>query len=88
MTVGNSYTPNLAFSKSAIILPTRAPAVPTDANGNAMDMAEDRMMVVDPYSGLAFEVSLYLQYRQIKYEIGLAWGSGVVKAENVAILQG
>lgn len=88
MTIGNSYTPNIGLSKSAMVLATRAPAVPLDSNGVPMDMAEDRMTIVDPYSGIAFEVSLYLQYRQIKYEIGLAWGQAVVKSENVAILMG
>ena len=88
LTVGNSYTPNIALSKSAMVLATRAPAVPLDLNGNPMDMAEDRQIITDPYSNLSFEVSLYLQYRQIKYEIGLAWGQAVVKQENVAILMG
>lgn len=88
MTIGGSFTPNLAFNKSAIILATRAPAVPVDINGNAMDMAEDRMTIVDPVSGIAFEISMYLQYRQIKYEIGLAWGQAVIKAENVVVLRG
>ncbi len=88
MTVGGSFTPNLAFAKSAIVLATRAPAVPLNMNGQPMDMAEDRMIITDPYSGISFEVSLYLQYRQIKYEIGLAWGEAVVKPNNVAILLG
>jgi hypothetical protein len=88
MTIGNSYTPNIALSKSAMVLATRAPAVPLDANGTPMDMAEDRMLITDPYSGITFEVSLYLQYRQVKYEIGLAWGQAVVKPDNVAIVIG
>ena len=88
LTVGGSFTPNLAFSKSSIILATRAPAVPLDMNGQPMDMAEDRIIITDPYSGISFEVSLYLQYRQIKYEIGLAWGEAVVKPEFVAVLDG
>jgi hypothetical protein len=84
----SGYTPNIALSKSAAVLATRAPAVPLDANGAPMDMAEDRLVIVDPYSGIAFEVSLYLQYRQIKYEIGLAWGQAAVKADHIAILAG
>lgn len=88
MTIGGSFTPNIAMSKSAMVLATRMPAVPLDMNGTPMDMAEDRLSLTDPYSGITFEVSLYLQYRQVKYEIGLAWGQAVVKAENVAILLG
>jgi hypothetical protein len=44
--------------------------------------------VADPYSGVAFEVSLYRQYRQIKFEVGLAWGVSVPKGDFVATLLG
>jgi hypothetical protein len=88
MTIGNSYTPSMAFQRSGLVVATRAPAVPIDANGNAVDMADDRTIVQDPYSGIAFEVSLYRQYRQIKYEVGLAWGVGVPKQDFVATLLG
>jgi len=88
VTVGNTYTPNIALSKSAAVLATRAPAVPLDINGQPMDMAEDRIILTDPYSGISFEVSLYLQYRQIKYEIGLAWGQAAIKQDHIAVLQG
>jgi hypothetical protein len=88
MTIGGSYTPNVAFSKSGIILATRAPAVPVDSNGRAADMADDQIMVTDPGSGISFEVSLYRQYKQLKYEVGLVWGAAVVKQDYVATLLG
>jgi len=88
MTIGNSFTPNLAFARTAIVLATRIPATPLDSSGRPMDMADDRTIVVDPVSGLAFEVALYTQYRQIKYEVALAWGFSVVKPEHVAIGKG
>lgn len=88
VTVGGSYTPNLAFSRSAIVLATRAPALPVDMSGQVRDMATDRTTVTDPVSGISFEISEYLQYRQIQYEVALAWGSGIVKPSNVAVLQG
>lgn len=78
-----SYQANMAFSRSAIVLATRLPARPSSG-----DMAKDVMTVVDPHSGLAFEVALYEQYRQVHIEVGLAWGYQVVKPEHVAILMG
>ncbi len=88
MTIGGNFTPNMAFAKTAIVLATRIPATPVDMSGRPMDMADDRTIVVDPISGLAFEVSLYTQYRQIKYEVAIAWGYAGVKPEHIAVAMG
>ncbi len=74
---------NMAFSPSAIVLATRAPALPEEG-----DLATDRQIITDPRSGLSFEVSKYMQYRQVQYEIALAWGVKVVKDEHLALLIG
>jgi hypothetical protein len=83
ITVLNNAVRNLAFSRNAIALATRAPALPPQG-----DSAADRMIVSDPISGLSFEVSMYPQYRQMQYEVALAWGCAVVKPEHLAILLG
>jgi hypothetical protein len=83
ITVGNNYAANMAFSRSAIILATRAPALPDGG-----DSADDRTIITDPVSNLSFEVALYRQYRQVQYEISLAWGIANFKPEHTAILLG
>jgi hypothetical protein len=83
ITVGNSYSANCAFSRSALVLATRAPARPSEG-----DQAEDVMMITDPRSGISFEVALYKQYRQISYEISAAWGFKNFKPEHTALLLG
>jgi hypothetical protein len=83
LTIGNSYTPNVAFARSAIVLATRAPAMPKGG-----DSADDVMQIVDPRTGLAFEVAVYRQFLQTVYHVRLAWGFRAIKSEHIALLAG
>jgi len=83
MTIGTGGTRNMAFARSAIQLATRAPALPEGG-----DFADDRTSITDPVSGLSFEISLYRQYRQIKYEVAIAWGVKVVAPRHTMVLLG
>jgi hypothetical protein len=82
-TVGDSYTANMAFSRNAIVLATRLPAMPEGG-----DSATDMIQVVDPVSGLVYEIAEYKQYLQTVYHVRIAWGVKMVKPEHCAILLG
>lgn len=83
ITVEEQSTRSMAFARSAIALAVRAPALPQEG-----DSADDRMIFTDPRSGISFEVSMYKQYRQVQYEVALAWGVKVVKPEHLALMLG
>ena len=83
ITVVANAARNMAFHRGAIVLAQRLPALPEGG-----DVAVDRTSIVDPRSGLAFEVAMYPQYRQMQWEISAAWGVKVIKPEHFALLLG
>ena len=83
ITVVATSARNMAFNRSAIVLATRLPERPS-----AGDMAIDVTTLVDPRSGLAFEVAIYPGYRKVVYEVSLAWGVQVIKPAHTALLLG
>lgn len=83
ISVAAGYTANLAFDRNAIQMVARVPAMPQGG-----DTADDVMVVTDPVTGLSFQIAVYRQYRQLKYEVGMAWGVKLIKPEHVAILVG
>jgi len=83
LTVVGAATRNMVFSRNALAIATRAPALPEEG-----DSAADREIITDPRSGLSFEVAMYKQYRQVQYEIALAWGVKVIKPEHLGLLLG
>lgn len=78
-----TFTANMAFERNAIKLLARTPAMPDGG-----DAADDVTTIIDPVSGLAFQVAMYRLYRRVKYEVGLAWGVKTVKPEFLALLFG
>ena len=83
ITVGNNYTPNVAFHRSAIELAVRPPAMP--AGGDA---AVDAMVVQDPWSGLAFEIAVYKGYMKTMIEVRCLYGVKAWKPDHIATLIG
>lgn len=75
-----SYRANLAFHRSAVVAAIRPPALPKEG-----DSAIDRFMLTDPYTGITFEIAMYLEYRRVRYELAVAWGVGGVDSEFIAI---
>lgn len=83
ITVGGSYSANTAFPQSAMALAMRAPALPEGG-----DAAVDRYTLVDPRSGLVFEVALYVGYKKIRLEVDAVWGVKAIKPAHIAMLLG
>lgn len=77
LTLGGSYTANVAFARSAIVLATRAPAMPEGG-----DSADDVITITDPLTGLSFEIAVYRQFLQTAYHVRLAWGCRAIKDEH------
>lgn len=83
ITVVASHTSNIGFVQSALHLVARPPAIPSEG-----DAAADRRLIVDPRSGLTFEVAIYLGYRKVRLEVVLAWGVKAVAPRHIAMLLG
>ncbi len=83
VTVVATSTRNMAFNRSAIVLAARPVATPSEG-----DMAIDRQMIIDPVSGMPFEIAMYKGYKMNRWEINLAWGAKVIKSEHTALLLG
>lgn len=79
-TIGDSYTPNLAFERSAVVGIMRPPLIPANAT--------IKQMVISDGRGMSYLFCELQQYGQITWEMHLAWGFKVVQPEHVAILLG
>jgi hypothetical protein len=82
VTVLSAQDANAAFTRNAIVLATRLPAVPMGGE----DLAIMRETITDPRSGLSFELAVYPGYRMVTYEIGVLWGTKVIKPEHICLL--
>ncbi len=83
VTVGNDFTANLAFHKSAIELAIRPMADPPGG-----DLAVDTMIVQDPWTGLAFEIKAYKGFKKAMFMVSCVYGVKAWKPEHIAVLLG
>lgn len=72
---------NMVFSRSAIALAMRMPHM--DDGGDAAVLT---FPIVDPISGLVFEIAKYPQYHRNYYEVRALWGVKAVKPAHIALL--
>lgn len=82
LTVGNSYTPNIALYKNAAVLVVRPTAIPI---GGQVD---DYSVITDPVSGISLGFARVVGDGMVTYRVHAVWAAKVVNPEQVAILMG
>lgn len=83
VTIGNSYTANVGFHKTAIELAMRPPAQPPGG-----DSGEEISVMVDEKTGFSFSARLYKGYGMNQIKLMAFYGVKVWKPEFVATLLG
>lgn len=78
MTIGNNYTPILAFERSAVVGIMRPPLMPANPT-------MQQMLISDQF-GMTYLMLDIAQYGQRTWELHLAWGFKAVQNEHIAIL--
>ena len=80
LTVGNNYTPNLAFERSAVVGVMRPPLMPENPTMKMLPISDDK--------GMTYLLVDIAQYGQRTLELHLAYGFKVVQSEHVALVLG
>lgn len=83
ITVTAASARNMAFSRSAIVLATRLPAL---VGGRDAAIASE--VIVDPRTGMAFDVRQYVGDHMAVWKVSAAWGVKNFKPAHTAILLG
>jgi hypothetical protein len=80
LTLGNNYTPNLAFERSAIVGVMRPPVMPANPTIS--------QTLISDAQGMTYLLLDIAQYGQRTWELHLAWGFKAVQPEHIATLLG
>lgn len=80
VTIGNNYTPNMAFERSAIVGVMRPPLIPANPTINQVAISDGM--------GMTYLLLDIAQYGQRTWELHLAWGFKAVQPEHIALLLG
>jgi hypothetical protein len=78
ITVSAAHDISTALHRNALHLVARPPAAQKG------DLSTDVELMVDPISGLVFEVRLIPGVRMVQMEVGCAWGVKAVDPEHIA----
>lgn len=82
ITIGNSYTANLAICRPCVELVARPLAAPS------RDAAVDVLQVPDPITGLVYEIRQYGGFHKAVWTITVVYGAKVWDSDGVAVLLG
>jgi hypothetical protein len=82
ITTGNSYVPNVALSRDAIIAVVRPPAQPEGSR------YMEHTIVVDSVSGIPFQVCKIVGDSVVHYSVRCIYGAIVVEEGHIATLMG
>jgi hypothetical protein len=80
MTIGDSYTANLAFERNAIVAVMRPPLIPANANIQQRTISDGR--------GMTYLLVQVAGDGMITWRLHLAWGFAVVQPEFAAVVMG
>jgi hypothetical protein len=80
ITVGGTYTANLAFERSACVGVIRPPLIPANPTIQQQLISDD--------FGMTYLMLQIAQYGQLTWELHLAWGFKTINGEFVAIVLG
>lgn len=80
LTVGNSYTPNLAFERSSVVGIMRAPIIPPNP-------IITQTLISDQF-GMTYLLLQIAGYGMTTWQLHIAYGFKVVQGEHVAIVMG
>ena len=80
MTIGDSYTANIAFERSAIVGVVRPPIIPDSP-------IIKKMVITDPL-GMSYLLTETVGYGMVTWALHLAYGFKVVNSEFVVNLLG
>jgi hypothetical protein len=80
MTIGNSYTPNLAFERNAVVGTLRPPLIPANPTIQQLPISDN--------FGMTYLMLQIAQYGQTTWELHLAWGFKSINGEFSALMLG